>query len=170
MLRVLARQLASASDPNDNAHQAEGERHSGRRRARAEMHTARYAATSAVVRIADVHAPATTHDRPRGACCHADPSASDLGYTDRQITSAPGRRTRHRSGTRMTRVHSFFRLKMNRSMTSDTPMLANGAETGLDAFAITPALERVAPELLTLVADQVSSTACRDPSRCGPGA
>lgn len=52
----------------------------------------------------------------------------------------------------------------------DTPMWANGAETGLDAFAITPALERVAPELLTLVADQVSSTACRDPSRCGLGA
>ena len=37
----------------------------------------------------------------------------------------------------------------------DTDVLANGAEARFDAFAITPALERVAPELLTLVADEV---------------
>jgi len=37
----------------------------------------------------------------------------------------------------------------------DTPVLANGAETGLDPIAITPILEPVAPELLALVGDEV---------------
>ena len=37
----------------------------------------------------------------------------------------------------------------------DTPVLANGAETGLDPIAITPILETVAPELLALVRDNV---------------
>jgi len=34
-------------------------------------------------------------------------------------------------------------------------VLANGAEAGRDPLAITPGLERVAPELLALVADKV---------------
>ena len=34
-------------------------------------------------------------------------------------------------------------------------MLADGAEAGCDPLAITPVLERIAPELLALVADNV---------------
>ena len=34
-------------------------------------------------------------------------------------------------------------------------MLANGAEAGCDPLVITPGLERIAPELLALVADNV---------------
>jgi len=37
----------------------------------------------------------------------------------------------------------------------DTPVLANGTEAGCDPLVITPALERVTPELLALVADDV---------------
>ena len=37
----------------------------------------------------------------------------------------------------------------------DTAVLTNGAETGRDAFEIAPAFERVTPELLALVADEV---------------
>ena len=37
----------------------------------------------------------------------------------------------------------------------DTSVLANGAEAGRDPLAITPGLERIAPELLALVADKV---------------
>ena len=35
----------------------------------------------------------------------------------------------------------------------NAPVLANGAEAGCDPLAITPVLERAAPELLALVAD-----------------
>lgn len=37
----------------------------------------------------------------------------------------------------------------------NTPVLTNGAKAGRDSLAITPILEHVAPELLTLVADDV---------------
>ncbi len=37
----------------------------------------------------------------------------------------------------------------------DTPVPTNGPEAGCDSIAITPVLERVAPELLALVADNV---------------
>jgi len=37
----------------------------------------------------------------------------------------------------------------------DTSVLANGAEAGRDPLAITPGFERVAPELLALVADNI---------------
>ncbi len=37
----------------------------------------------------------------------------------------------------------------------NTPVLADGAEAGCDPFAITPGLEHVAPELLSLIADDV---------------
>ena len=37
----------------------------------------------------------------------------------------------------------------------DTPMLADGAEAGCDPLAIAPVLERIAPELRALVADNV---------------
>ena len=37
----------------------------------------------------------------------------------------------------------------------NTPVLANGAEAGCNPLAITPVLERVAPELLAFIADNV---------------
>ena len=37
----------------------------------------------------------------------------------------------------------------------DTPMLANGTEPGFDIMSVTPMLERIAPELLALIADEV---------------
>ena len=43
----------------------------------------------------------------------------------------------------------------------DTPVLANSTEAGRDPVVITPILEHAAPELLTLVADDIF--------RCGTG-
>jgi hypothetical protein len=37
----------------------------------------------------------------------------------------------------------------------DTAVLANGAEAGRDSFTVTPGLERITPELLALVTDEV---------------
>ncbi len=60
MPRVSKQRLAGASDPNSNAHQAECDRHSGPRPARAETNIARYVATSFSARIENVQARAYT--------------------------------------------------------------------------------------------------------------
>jgi hypothetical protein len=53
------------------------------------------------------------------------------------------------------RVQPFFRLKTESFNECDTPVLANGPESGCDPLAITPGLEHTAPELLALVADEL---------------
>jgi hypothetical protein len=37
----------------------------------------------------------------------------------------------------------------------DAPVLAHGTEPGLDMMPVTPGLERVAPELLALIGDEI---------------
>jgi hypothetical protein len=78
MLRVSNQRSAGAYDPNDNAHQGEWERHSGRRLVRAEMHMAQCGAISRAVRIEDAHTPTTNHDRPHEASCHRAQSEADV--------------------------------------------------------------------------------------------
>ena len=54
------------------------------------------------------------------------------------------------------RARAFVLETQNESLDyCDTAVLTNGAEAGGDAFTVTPVLERVAPELLTLVTDKV---------------
>jgi hypothetical protein len=53
-------------------------------------------------------------------------------------------------------AHAFVLEREDESFDErNAPVLANGAETGRDPLAITPGLERIAPELLALVADNV---------------
>jgi len=47
-------------------------------------------------------------------------------------------------------------------------VFANGAEAGRDPLAITPGLERIAPELLALVADYVFWRGTCVNNGCGP--
>ena len=54
------------------------------------------------------------------------------------------------------RARAFVLETQNESLDyRDTAVLTNGAEAGSDALAITPGLERVAPELLAPVTDEV---------------
>ena len=64
---VSMQRPADASDPNDNAHQGEGARHSCPRLALAGMHTAHSAATVPAARTVDVDLPVGCHDTPHEA-------------------------------------------------------------------------------------------------------
>jgi len=53
-------------------------------------------------------------------------------------------------------AHAFVLESQDESFNErDTSELANGAEAGRDALAITPTLEHAAPELLAFVADDI---------------
>jgi len=53
-------------------------------------------------------------------------------------------------------AHAFVLERQDESLDErNAPVLTNGAEARREPLAITPVLERITPELLTLVADDV---------------
>jgi len=61
--RASKQRLEGVSDPGNNVHQAECERHSGPQPAPAETHMVQYVATSISVRIEDTQTRAEAYDR-----------------------------------------------------------------------------------------------------------
>ena len=70
MPRASKQRLEGVADPDNNAHQAECERHIGPQPAPTETHIAQYVATSISARIEDVQKRAAAYDRPHRASCH----------------------------------------------------------------------------------------------------
>jgi hypothetical protein len=81
MPHASKQRLEDVSGPDNNAHQAECERHTGPQPAPAETHIAQYVATSISARIQDVQTRAGAYDRSHRASCHQALNEGDFDCT-----------------------------------------------------------------------------------------
>ena len=81
MPHASRQRLEGVSGPDNNAHQAECERHTGPQPAPAETHIAQYVATSISARVEGTQMRAAAYDRPHQASCHQALNEGDFDCT-----------------------------------------------------------------------------------------
>jgi hypothetical protein len=81
MPHASRQRLEGVSDPDNNAHQAECERHTGPQPTPAETHIVQYVAISISARFEDTQMRAGAYDRSHRASCHQALNEGDFDCT-----------------------------------------------------------------------------------------